>query len=110
MLPLAFGLGGPQDLVIVAVVVLLLFGGSKLAGFGKSLGEGIKEFKKATKDEDEPTMSGSAPIVADNAAGHPAPNQRCFYPDRYVADDKKRGLNRYHRRQHVAEFQGQAGL
>ncbi len=53
MLPLAFGLGGPQDLVIIAVVVLLLFGGSKLAGFGKSLGEGIKEFKKATSDEDE---------------------------------------------------------
>ncbi len=54
MFPLAFGLGGPQDLVIVAVVVLLLFGGSKLAGFGKSLGEGIKEFKKATTDEDVP--------------------------------------------------------
>lgn len=53
MFPLAFGFGGPQDLVIIAVVVLLLFGGSKLAGFGKSLGEGIKEFKKATTDEDE---------------------------------------------------------
>ena len=52
MLPLAFGFGGPQDMVIIAVVVLLLFGGSKLAGFGKSLGEGIKEFKKATNDDD----------------------------------------------------------
>ena len=69
MLPLAFGLGGPQDLVIVAVVVLLLFGGSKLAGFGKSLGEGIKEFKKATKDEDEPPMSGSAPVVSQPRIG-----------------------------------------
>ncbi len=53
MLPLAFGMGGPQDIAIIAVVVLLLFGGSKLSGFGKSLGEGIREFKKATKDDEE---------------------------------------------------------
>ncbi len=52
MTSLAFGFGGPQDMVIIAVVVLLLFGGSKLAGFGKSLGEGIKEFKKATNEDD----------------------------------------------------------
>jgi sec-independent protein translocase protein TatA len=68
MLPLAFGFGGPQDIAIIAVVVLLLFGGSKLAGFGKSLGEGIREFKKATKeDEDEnaatPVMS-KEPVAA----------------------------------------------
>ncbi len=59
MLPLAFGFGGPQDMVIIAVVVLLLFGGSKLAGFGKSLGEGIKEFKKATTDEDKASLPGA---------------------------------------------------
>ena len=62
MLPLAFGFGGPQDLVIIAIVVLLLFGGSKLAGFGKSLGEGIKEFKKATSEDDK-AAPASAPIV-----------------------------------------------
>ncbi len=64
MLPLAFGFGGPQDLVIIAVVVLLLFGGSKLAGFGKSLGEGIKEFKKATQDEDVPETRSLPPTTA----------------------------------------------
>ena len=53
MFPLAFGFGGPRDIAIIAVVVLLLFGGSKLAGFGKSLGEGIKEFKKATHEDDD---------------------------------------------------------
>ena len=74
MLPLAFGFGGPQDMVIIAVVVLLLFGGSKLAGFGKSLGEGIKEFKKATNDEDKTTVVSSAspvtttpPVIAGGA-------------------------------------------
>lgn len=69
MLPLAFGFGGPQDLVIIAVVVLLLFGGSKLAGFGKSLGEGIKEFKKATTEEEKPAIA--PPVVP--AAAYPEP-------------------------------------
>ena len=38
--------------LIIAGVVVLLFGGSKIAGFGKSLGDGIKEFKKATDGRD----------------------------------------------------------
>ncbi len=62
MLPLAFGFGAPQDMVIIAVVVLLLFGGSKLAGFGKSLGEGIKEFKKATNDDEKAPQSPGATV------------------------------------------------
>lgn len=41
---------GPFELLIVFIVVLLLFGGKKLPEFGKSLGQGIKEFKKALKD------------------------------------------------------------
>ena len=61
MTPIAMMLGGPWDIAIVAGVVLLLFGGSKLAGFGKNLGEGIKEFKKATHDEDDATPVASAP-------------------------------------------------
>ena len=64
MVPLAFGFGGPQDMVIIAVVVLLLFGGSKLAGFGKSLGQGISEFKKATNDDDKAAAPSSLPAAA----------------------------------------------
>jgi sec-independent protein translocase protein TatA len=51
-----FGLGVPELLIILAVV-LLLFGGSRLAGLGKSTGRALKEFKQETKglkaDEDE---------------------------------------------------------
>lgn len=64
MLPLAFGFGNPVEIAIVAGVVLLLFGGSKLAGFGKSLGEGIKEFKKATVDEEPVTPASPAVVQA----------------------------------------------
>jgi sec-independent protein translocase protein TatA len=42
------GLGVPELLIILAVV-LLLFGGSRLAGIGKSSGRAIREFKEETK-------------------------------------------------------------
>lgn len=68
MLPLAFGFGNPVEIAIIAGVVVLLFGTTKLAGLGKSLGEGIKEFKKATKDEDDPpgppAATAPAPVAA----------------------------------------------
>jgi len=50
MIPLAFG-GGPWDIAIIAVVVLVLFGGAKVPSLMKGLGEGVREFKKAATDE-----------------------------------------------------------
>lgn len=63
MITLAFGMGGPWDIAIVAGVVILLFGGSKVAGLGKSLGESIKEFKKATREDDDPPGPSPAAVV-----------------------------------------------
>ena len=53
LLPIAgiFGLGGPE-LMIILVIILLLFGGAKLPALAKGLGQSIKEFKKAAKDDD----------------------------------------------------------
>jgi sec-independent protein translocase protein TatA len=44
-----FNLGGGEIILILAVV-LLMFGAKKLPELAKGLGQGIKEFKKATKD------------------------------------------------------------
>ena len=44
----AFGLGGPE-LIIILIVVLLLFGGRKIPELMKGLGQGVKEFKDASK-------------------------------------------------------------
>ena len=40
---------GAQEIGIVALVVILLFGARKIPELGRSLGEGIKEFKKSTR-------------------------------------------------------------
>ncbi len=42
-----------QHVIIVLVVVLLLFGGKKIPELMKGLGQGVKEFKDATKPEDK---------------------------------------------------------
>jgi sec-independent protein translocase protein TatA len=46
-------IGGPELLVIL-VVALLLFGGKKIPELAKGLGEGIKNFKHALKEEQQP--------------------------------------------------------
>jgi len=46
------GLGAPE-LIIVLVIMLVLFGGAKLPSLARGLGQSIKEFKKASKDEPE---------------------------------------------------------
>ena len=47
-----FGAGG---LILTALVVVLLFGGRKIPELMRGLGQGMKEFKDATKGEDSPS-------------------------------------------------------
>lgn len=44
------GLGAPE-LVVILIILLVLFGGSKLPSLAKGLGQSIKEFKNAAKEE-----------------------------------------------------------
>ncbi len=44
---------GGTELLVILLVALLIFGPSKLADLGKSLGEGLKNFKKGISSEDE---------------------------------------------------------
>ena len=47
-----FGMGA-SELMIILVIILLLFGASKLPELGRSLGSGLSNFKKGLKDGDE---------------------------------------------------------
>lgn len=49
---LAIGFGGPMELTIVAVIVLVLFG-NRLPGAAKSLGQSFSAFKKGIKEGEE---------------------------------------------------------
>ena len=45
---------GAPEILIIALVILLLFGAKKLPELAKGLGEGIKNFKNSIKTEEEP--------------------------------------------------------
>ncbi|MDA9201496.1 twin-arginine translocase TatA/TatE family subunit [Flavobacteriaceae bacterium] len=47
----------PVQILVIALVVLLLFGGRKIPELMKGLGTGIKEFKNATKEEEKKDAS-----------------------------------------------------
>ncbi|HDJ34325.1 MAG TPA: twin-arginine translocase TatA/TatE family subunit [Bacteroidetes bacterium] len=49
------GMIGPWQIVLIVVILLLLFGGRKIPELMKGLGQGLKEFKKATSQDDEDT-------------------------------------------------------
>jgi len=43
---------GPTEIILIVAVILLLFGGRKIPELMKGLGQGMKEFRKASKVED----------------------------------------------------------
>ncbi len=52
-------LGGSEILIII-VVFVLLFGGSKIPELAKGLGQGIRNFKNSVKGDDEPPADKKA--------------------------------------------------
>ncbi len=44
---------GTQELLIILAIVIILFGAKKIPDLAKGLGKGIKDFKKAVKEDEE---------------------------------------------------------
>jgi sec-independent protein translocase protein TatA len=49
---------GPMELVVILGIAMLLFGGKKIPELAKGLGEGIKNFKTALKEDDTKEKDG----------------------------------------------------
>jgi sec-independent protein translocase protein TatA len=45
---------GPTELIVILVIVLILFGGGRVAQLGSELGKGIREFRQGLSDEADP--------------------------------------------------------
>ena len=54
---------GTMEILLILVLALVIFGGGKIAGVGKALGQSIREFKNEVKadDKDELTFSDRKP-------------------------------------------------
>lgn len=48
---------GLTEILVIVAIILLLFGGKKIPELMKGLGSGIKEFKNAAKDDQQPAAS-----------------------------------------------------
>jgi len=69
------GAVSPYHLVLLLIVVLIIFGPGKLPDVGKALGQGIREFRKATGDLEgvlRGDVNPSSPPEAGTPSG-PAP-------------------------------------
>jgi sec-independent protein translocase protein TatA len=49
------GILGPTEIILIVLVVVLMFGGKKIPELMRGLGKGIKEFKDASKANEEDT-------------------------------------------------------
>ena len=85
-MPLLAGLGplGVPELVIIAFIIVLIFGVGRLPEVGGAVGKGIREFRKATKDgvdgdaskADETPSTGASPASTLNSMpASPSPSE-----------------------------------
>jgi sec-independent protein translocase protein TatA len=58
---------GPAGLILIAVVVLVLFGRGKIAGMMGEVGKGITAFKRGVKDSTEEIENASAQTAGDGS-------------------------------------------
>ena len=61
---LALAMLGWQELLIILVIVVIIFGGAKIAGIGKASGRAIREFKEELKGDESPPIVPASPTEA----------------------------------------------
>ena len=59
------GTFGPMELFIILLIVVVLFGASRLAGIGGAIGQSVREFRKTVREDDEPATT-ARPVARDD--------------------------------------------
>ncbi len=67
---------GMGELVIILLIVLVVFGANKLPGIGDALGRSIKNFKRASKVEDDDDKDDVKEVVGKDVKQLPAKRQK----------------------------------
>ena len=85
-MPLLAGLGplGVPELLIIAFIIVLIFGVGRLPEVGGAVGKGIKEFRKAATDESASTTGESAAPAA--APGAPVEDEAAATETRFCGE------------------------
>ncbi len=55
---------GAQELIVILLIVLILFGGKKVSGLGKALGTSLREFKEEVNKTDDTVKKAAADTKA----------------------------------------------
>ena len=80
---------GAWEIIVIFLVVLLLFGGKRLPELAKSLGTGIREFKKASQEISEeierPVSSQKSTAEANSKEAEP---KAAFSSEKLIEDEK----------------------
>ena len=80
-----FGLPGGMEWVILAIIALLVFGGSRLASAGKNAGKAIREFKEETS-----SLKKADPPAVEAPPAQPEP-EGIVHEGEIVPDEKDKG-------------------
>ena len=67
---------GTGEIIVIMCVILILFGGKKLPEFARSLGLGIREFKKACYGEGEDLPTADCTVVKKEEAKEPTKSEK----------------------------------
>ncbi|NTU83377.1 MAG: twin-arginine translocase TatA/TatE family subunit [Chloroflexales bacterium] len=68
---------GWQELLIILVIVIVVFGANRLSGIGTALGSSIRDFRRAFRDELPPTSALSPPAADTGATAGGADEAPC---------------------------------
>ncbi len=85
--------GGPE-LIIFLVIILLLFGAKRIPELAKSLGTGVREFRRGTSGEDEKASMKDSEGGKELPQGEAAPDERAQTEDAGVHAEQTAGQSR----------------